>query len=399
MKKSIIALAVLAASGASMAQSTVVLYGLLDANVGSFKSNQISGSTIANIRQTKQDGASLNGNRWGMKGTEDLGGGLKAVFNIESGFNIDAGSQAQGALFGRRANVGLSAAFGTVEIGRNTSPYDGVIADQAMSGSLNGALWGQSAIADPSQSNNAPSTASAQGLSSATPATALASAQAFLSRTQSWIGYNSRFNNSIKYTSPNLGGLTGTVLYGFGEDKTATTDASRAISVGLKYLSGPFEIGLAYQEEAMGGTLASASGVTTTTKPKLQNAGLIANYDFGIARVGVGLNRAKYKGVTAPAALGGGNFDAQNEYALSVAVPVGLFTLSASYAVGKGDTLGKSSGFGLQALYPLSKRTTLYVGGVSTAPYDKLADAVRASTPGAAISRNVTYAAGIRHLF
>lgn len=392
-------LSALAMCSAASAQSSVTLYGLLDANMGSFKTNVLSGTSISSVQQIRQDGSGLNGNRWGLKGAEDLGGGLKAIFNIESGFSVDSGASTQGVLFGRRANVGLSAGFGTVELGRNTTPYDGVIIDQSMSGSLNGGFWGQSGVGDPSQSNNALSTATAQGLSSTTAATSLTSAQAFLSRTQSWMGYNSRINNSIKYSSPNVGGFTAAFLYGFGEDKTTTTDASNVVSIGLKYLSGPFEIGLAYQEEAMGGALASTSAVTITRKPKLQNAGLIANYDFGIARVGLGLNRAKYKDVTAPAALGGGDFAAQNEYALSVAIPVGQVTLSASYAVGKGDTLGKSSGFGLQALYPLSKRTTLYVGGVSTSTFDKLADSVRASVPGASIARNVTYAAGIRHLF
>src|SRR5437867_4897070 len=102
---------------ASYAQSTVTLYGLLDANFGSFQTNSVSGVTAAtptgtsvqNLRQTKIDNAALNGSRWGIRISEDLGGGISAIANLESGFNLDTGASAQGGLlFGRRANVGLA---------------------------------------------------------------------------------------------------------------------------------------------------------------------------------------------------------------------------------------------------------------------------------------------------
>ncbi len=117
------------------------------------------------------------------------------------------------------------------------------------------------------------------------------------------------------------------------------------------------------------------------------------------AKIGAGFNRAKFKDVAAPAVLGGGNIDAQKEVSLSVAVPLGATTLSAGVARSKGDTLGKSTGFGVQALYALSKRTTLYAGGLSTKAYDKLADAVEAAAPGSSIGRTTTYAVGVRHTF
>src|SRR5450830_190706 len=194
MKKSLIALAVLAASGAAMAQSTVTLYGLIDANFGSFKTNTAVGATVQNLTQTKIDSGGLNGSRWGLRMSEDVGGGMSVIANLESGINVDTGSSAQGGvLFGRRANVGVAAGFGTLVIGRNSSSYDDVAADNAMMGQT---------IFDPSQTNNGPSTADAGKV-----LTSFSSAATFLGRNTTWIGYNTRFNNSVKYTSPNFSGF------------------------------------------------------------------------------------------------------------------------------------------------------------------------------------------------
>ena len=95
MKKSLIALAVLAASGATFAQSTVTIYGLLDANINSTKdqittNGQPNGGLNAQS-QVRIDSGGLQGSRFGLKGSEDLGGGLKANFKLESGINIDTG--------------------------------------------------------------------------------------------------------------------------------------------------------------------------------------------------------------------------------------------------------------------------------------------------------------------
>lgn len=96
MKKSLVALSVLAASGAVMAQSSVSLYGIADAFVGSRQTTGISlsGGNLLTLeqRQSVLDSGGLNGSRWGLKGTEDLGGGLKANFVLESGFDISNGA-------------------------------------------------------------------------------------------------------------------------------------------------------------------------------------------------------------------------------------------------------------------------------------------------------------------
>lgn len=379
MKKSLIALAVLAASGAAMAQSTVTLYGLVDANIGSFKTN-VAGTgaqagTIQSLTQSKINSEGLNGNRWGLRVKEDLGGGLAAIANLESGFYIDTGASAQGGLlFGRRANVGVTSDFGTVTLGRQSTAYTDVAADHAMMGA---------SFFDPSNTNNgngADVAKSALGGSAA-------DAAKLLGRNTTWVGYGERANNSVKYVSPNFSGFTFGALYGFGEDKTATTDASKTVSASLKYANGPLVVSGGYQSETV------ANSVTTAAKPALENALVSASYDFGVAKVGAGFNRAKYKDVMNTS---GTQLAAQKEWNLSVAVPLGATTLSAGYAQSKGDDLGKSTGFGIQALYSLSKRTTLYAGGLSTKAYDKLAAAQAA---GSSIGRTTTYAAGVRHTF
>jgi predicted porin len=394
MKKTLIALAALGAMAGAHAQSTVTLYGLVDANLQSQKNNFVSPAvaatgttaavpaTIQSARQTKIDSGGLNGSRWGLRVSEDLGGGIAAVANLESGINLDTGSSGQGGLlFGRRANVGVSSSsFGTLVIGRNSSSYDDVSADHTMMAQT---------IFDPSNNNNGPATFVTAGSNVSTFGTA-AGAIAILNRPSSWIGFQTRFNNSVKYTTPNFSGFSASGMYAFGEDKTTAVKASESISANLKYANGPLLVSGGYQSEGATRTAAGA-------KPALENLLLSVAYDFGVAKVGAGFNRAKFKDVVLPAGstLGTGAIDPQKEVSLSVAVPLGATTLSASVARSKGDTLGKSTGFGIQALYSLSKRSTLYAGAQNTKGYDKLI----ASFPGSNADKITTYGLGLRHTF
>lgn len=395
MKKTLIALAALGAmAGVAHAQSSVTLYGLVDVWAGQIKTNTATTAgtaavvgppavaatfgQVTNLKQTKIDPAGFNGSRWGMRVREDLGGGLAAVANLEGGINADTGASGQGGLlFGRRANVGLTGGFGTVTLGRNSSSYDDVSIDNAMM---------LQSIFDPSQSNNGPTTAQAGGVLASA-----GNAATFLGRYTSWVGYGTRFNNSVKYISPSFGGFSGSFMYAMGEDKTAAIGQSSSASAYLKYANGPLLVSGGYQSE--GATR------TATLKPALENALLSVAYDLGVAKIGAGFNRAKFKDVAAPAVLGGGEFKAQNEVNLSVSVPVGAAVISAGIAQSKGDTLGKSSGVGVQATYALSKRTFLYTGFQSTKAYDKLAAAVAANGSGSVIGKTQTAAVGVQHKF
>ena len=411
MKKNLMSVAVLGAlgafAGAVQAQSTVTLYGILDTYVQSYKTNVATGfvapggtsaGSPGNIQSrtlSKIDGGGLSGNRWGMRISEDLGGGLLAVANLESGFAPDTGASNQGGrLFGRRATVGLTGGLGTVTVGRNASSYSDAVYNLAINGTVFDPAYGNTgAPVLPAQA------AAIQG--NATNAAAFLRQGGFTGAT--WIGSTIWFDNSIKYISPTFAGFSGSVMLALGEDKTQTTSATKSVSGNLKYVSGPFAIVGGYQSEGYAPILAGS-------KPELQNTFAMATYDFGVAKLGAAVNRAKYKDVVAPAGLGGGAFRPQNEFSLSVDVPLGATTLSAAYARGKGDTLGQSSGLGVQAIYALSKRTNLYAGAVSAKTFDRLTSAINGGAPGVTNALGFTggasdtgrlqiYGVGLRHRF
>ncbi|XYJ08212.1 porin [Telluria sp. B2] len=125
MKKSALALAVLAALSlnySAQAQTNVQVYGLVDAGVESVNHAAPDGGSLVRVVS-----GGKNTSRWGLRGSEDLGGGLKAVFNLEGGILMDTGAS-DGPLFKRQANVGLEGGFGRVVVGRSfTTTYDLVI--------------------------------------------------------------------------------------------------------------------------------------------------------------------------------------------------------------------------------------------------------------------------------
>lgn len=124
MKKSLIALAVLAASGAAMAQSSVTLYGIADVWVGDYnEKNNANGNIVKGKAEMGSGGLSTS--RLGFRGTEDLGGGLKAGFNFEQKIDLTNGAT-NAKTFDRQANISLSGGFGMVKLGRSFNAMDDV---------------------------------------------------------------------------------------------------------------------------------------------------------------------------------------------------------------------------------------------------------------------------------
>lgn len=372
MKKSLIALAVLAASGAAMAQSTVTLYGLIDVNVQSAKLATVTSPTpttlaVSSLSQTRLESGGQNGSRWGLKGNEDLGGGLNAVFDLQSGFNVDAGSSAQGGLlFGRHAFVGLNGGFGTVTFGRHDTPLDDMIGDILPSAhntfdAANGPGISATNLAAMKAFDAAVVPTVAQYAAFVT------AANTFSKATGAWTGYNSRADNSIKFTSANYSGFKVSALYALGENKTSTVGATHTTSLGAEYANGPITAVLAYQNEVLTKTPSAIS---------LKNILAGGAYDFGVVKLYGAYNQAKIT-----------DLPKQKEFALGMSAPVGALTLRAEYARSKGDLLGKSTGYDLEALYDLSKRTTLYTSYVNTKHEDFNNE------------RSSIFAAGIRHKF
>ena len=182
----------------AMAQSTVTLYGRVNTTVESQKSG-------TGVRQTV---VSNNSSRFGFTGSEDLGGGLKATFRLESGFASDTGATTDGALFGREAVVGLSGGFGTVRLGRQAylpaylATADYVSMHNHDTGSSSDALFGGFQL----------------------PA---------------------RQSNSISYTTPSFSGLTVEVAQSMQE---GVAGAPSSTDVAANYDAGPLHLGAGYQK-------------------------------------------------------------------------------------------------------------------------------------------------------
>ena len=365
MKKSLIALAVLAASGAAMAQSSVTIYGLVDAYVGQTSrevTSTIPASQSAKLKQTVVNGSGQNNSRWGLKGTEDLGGGMKALFVLEGGFQPDTGANATisnqgGGLFGRQAWVGAQSSFGTVGLGRQYPAYDDLRGATNMIYDTNfattGTVWGT-------------------GLQD----------------------YQNRSSNAIKYISPDFAGFSGAVSYGFGENKTANADAENVAALHIKYANGPLLVGFAHQREkqvaggnlfgtgASVGVAAAPAAFSSTRKYNL----LGASYDFGVAKVTGQYNQAKGQtGLTTSAS--------DKEFNVGVSVPFGAAAVAAGYSRSKSDATNnnnKGTGLSLLGTYALSKRTNLYTGFLTT----KVESANSATE-----TKLSTFGVGVKHLF
>lgn len=300
MKKSLIALAVLAASGAALAQSSVTVYGIADIWFGSVKA---SGTPT----QTKLDSGGVSGSRYGFKGSEDLGGGLKANFLLEQGFAIDTGATATGQAFARQSYVGFSGGFGEVKLGKVWTAYDDV--SGAANAAFDSALSPQNGV---------------------------------------WLSTNYQANpsNTIYYASPSVSGFSGALSYSLGENKTTTVDAGSITSFNLQYAGGPVTAALAYQTEK------ATAAVSATTFTRVNGS-----YDFGVAKLLAGYGRF------VNGALAGSK---TTEWELGADFPVSnVLTLSGGVArssdnVAAGDATRK--GYGIAALYTLSKRTALYGG-------------------------------------
>jgi predicted porin len=339
MKKTLVALAALAAAGAASAQSTVTLYGVADVWLGSTKTETLTGGNLTGTRLTKLDSGGYNGSRFGFRGTEDLGGGLKANFVLEQGIDVDSGgfaSNSAGKQFGRQAYVGFSGGFGEVRLGRQTTAYDTLRGATNhsfdTSFAVTNSVWGKG-IAD----------------------------------------FTSRFDNQIAYISPNFSGFSGALTYALGENKDTVPGGTDTTAVHLKYAASPLLVGVAYQKEERINT-----GDRTHTL-------LAGSYDFGMAKVTAGFNRAKQD-------MAGKD----NEYQLGVDFPVApnaRIALGYAYAKKKnaaGASLGKTDGYSLTGYYDLSKRTRLYAG---------LRNYQDKNAAGVKIEKGNLYAVGVRHSF
>ena len=353
MKKTLVALAVLAASGAAMAQSSVTLYGIVDAYVGSTKDTTgASGNTAKSataVSQTKVESGGLKSNRWGMRGSEDLGGGLKASFKLEQRFKSDTGEQ-DGVAFKGESSVSLSGGFGAVTLGRTATPFDD------LRGKTN-------PIGDTSMSPVGDAIKEARG------------------------DYTDKVDNAIVYASPSFSGFSAAVGVSLGENKTNTVSATQHTSIKVQYANGPLLVGYGYQKEELQTPVAPATavGINDVTYNLVAGA-----YDFGMAKVVGGYQTADRKTLNVKTGE-------DKSYYFGVSAPVAAnanvyfgYVNSEFDAVAAGGDV-KATGYTLAANYFLSKRTDLYV---SYKKIDKEND-----NTGVDLGEISVFAVGVRHAF
>lgn len=315
MQKKIIALAVAGLmSGAVMAQSNVTVYGVADAYWAHGSGNGNSVNVI--------NSGGLSGSRIGFKGTEDLGGGLKALFTFELGtISLDAGDANNNGIDGTRQSfVGLSGGFGTVVAGRLQTPGYNFAAKYDAHGASMFSPVGQ-------LSDNAGASISARDA----------------------LG---RLNNAAAYVSPSFGGLVVTAAYAYGQGgenvKTGAVEPQNIWGVDVEYDNGPLSVGLAHHNiNDLGGV-----GGTDQTETALG-----VNYDFGMAKLFASYQVGKSE-TTAATTFDGKLWNIGARVKAGAAGSVGI-----AYAQGKDDVSnGKAKSWGLDYQHALSKRTTAYAG-------------------------------------
>lgn len=397
MKKSLLALAVLGAfAGAAQAQSSVTIYGIVDTGVV-YQSKAVNTAGTGTGSKFGLNSGIIQGSRIGFKGVEDLGGGLNAVFQLETGFTNDNGGL-QGSdqvtssnLFRRKSVVGLNGGFGTVLLGRQTDYADTISAYTSVNDF--GGVTGN-------------------------------------------VGHNlnrlegTRTNNSVSYTTANLGGFTGNAIYGFGESAGQTT-AGQAFGLGGKYDNGPLGLGINYYQSKQGTTpsdtslitaaptATNAAAIAAANAAALTNAGntaqkvlnVVASYQFGPARVYGNYSRVKQNLNTAtPATLAASTLAAANKadiYELGTAWSLTpslklLGAITHTRADFNSASKGKLTQISLGTDYWLSKRTDLYafVANIraSNMANPGVYDASGNAATGADASQTAV-AVGIRHKF
>lgn len=375
MKKTLLAAALavgFAGAGVAQAETSVTLYGVIGTGI---HYDQIKG---ANGFKAKRFGLNDGGNdygdlgnRWGLRGVEDLGNGLRVVFNVEAGFNSLTGDSAQGGkLFGRRATVGLhSDSWGSIDVGRQTN-----VASNYLIGMI-----------DPFGGGHGTANGGATFTS----------------------GNTVRWDNTIMYQTPNFNGFQAALGYSFntgGEQQPKFSGVkdnnNRGITAGVKYENGPLQVALTYDQisNSAGKAIPGAENKT------VHEWALGAAYDFEVVKVSAAFGQARNGKISAfsdyetgflneTAGLRRGRV---NNYLLGLSAPVGGGKILASYGVSDpnrrwdqdSDFRKKQHTYALGYTYPLSKRTNVY----AYAAQQKNVEHVRKL-------KQTTFATGLTHRF
>ena len=390
MNKQVFALAVSTALSAvslaifslpAFAQTSVTLYGVLDEGIN--YTNNVGRGHVYELAS-----GYAQGSRWGLKGAEELGGGLKAIFELENGFDVSSGRLNQGGrMFGRQAFVGLSSEpYGTLTFGRQ---YDSVV-DYLAQTTANG-NWAGSLFSHPYDNDNTDN--------------------------------SFRLDNSVKYTSPSISGFQFGGVYSFSNDTGFANN--RAYSFGGQYTYGGLLVAAAYLQadnpgNGSNGAITANDASFIAARMRVFGGGI--TYTFGPATAGFVYTNSNYLDPTGNGYLGVTplvppgvllnslkyqNFEVNGKYQISPMLFVGaqyVYTME-TYDATSGGVKPKIHSFGLMADYNLSKRTDVYIQGeyqqVTGDPtYSILDDAFTPGTQSpSSTSKQVVVRAAIRHKF
>jgi predicted porin len=359
MKKSLIALTALAACGAASAQSSVTLFGVVDATLAFGK------GSVADRTQLTNSG--YNSSRLGFRGTEDLGGGMSASFWLEAGLNNDDGrgagtntnnqaggaapgttAGAQGLTFNRRSTLSLAGSWGELRLGRDYTPQ----------------FWNLT-VFDPFGTNGAGTTQTLLGTNSLV-----------LSGQPTAV----RASNSFGYFLPgNLGGFYGQAQYYLGENADnvgVTEDDGEGYGIRIGYASGPFNVALAFSR-------------TEYAAGDLRQNNIGASWDFGVAKLLGQIGNDELGTVDGRSWLIGG------------LIPVGAGEVRLAYSQYRADagaTDPRTRKIALGYVHNLSKRTAVYATYARVRNNGGAFQAINGSST-AANEGSSGYDFGLRHSF
>ncbi|SIO04272.1 porin [Paraburkholderia phenazinium] len=355
-------------AGQARAQSSVTLYGVLDEFVG-YQSTKVSGKSTSLVALGNNGELT---SRWGIRGSEDLGGGYRAVFDLENGFDPGTGSvQNAYRFFDRQAWVGIAAPYGEVRLGRQNTPMF------AWSGNLDAF-----------------------------------SAATYGSGYNNFANWLARVDNDISYISPKISGTQVELHYSVGGQPGSLAEDA-VYQAAVQSNVGPVYLALAYL---------NAANSTNTVRVQEIMAG--ANYDYGWGKIYFGFFRAndiisattgnalanpagKYNPATGPVGNVAGNY--HNTYSFSADYHISPFlSIGAGYAfITDSSSLDNTAReFSAIVNYDLSKATRLYavvsrLNNSNSAQYKMTGASITTGaflTPGAGQSETGAQI-GIRHLF
>ncbi|WP_233866433.1 porin [Paraburkholderia adhaesiva] len=378
-----LSLAALGAAGVAHAQSSVTLYGTIDTSI-TYVNHAAGSNSLWSLGNTSN--GNLSGSRWGLKGAEDLGGGLKAIFQLENGFNPSTGGLGQGGrMFGRQAFVGLTSdQYGAVTLGRQYDPLidlvQGITADNYFG----------SAFATAGDVDN----------------------------------YDNSFrvNNAVKYTSPVWSGLQVVALYAFG-GVAGSTGSEQTWSAAVAYNTGPFSLagGYLYTANTQAGVIPRTGWTSTSdgtfngpinigyeTARSLAIARVAGQYVIGAFTMGLGYSNAQYTPDGSSVFRDKQKYNTGQGFLNYQLNPSMLLGVGYSFTRATGDTSASYHQVSIGADYNLSKRTDIYMTAAWQHASGETGDGAGGAIPAEASVGSYGYAGtntqtivnlGLRHKF